>query len=664
MTRLSTGVVLFTLIAGCVKGQEPPAPPPVNAVTNWRVVADGLNHDYLAALASPDGTPDVRDSNLPLAALAIEQILMRDGTTWRDETYVKAQEDSEKTCRDALARLKKGEVAYLGQTGGESTAGYLERGYMDRCDGDVQPYFVRLPTGYDAAKKWPLVIFLHGYVPDTSKINPWVLPATQLKLASDHGLILAMPHGRRNSDFLGIGEVDVLRVIEEMRRFYNIDPDRIHLTGCSMGGYGGWAIGLRHPDMFACLSLMSGQTDFFDWEHRPREQTAYKTWCIEQNNPVDLAVNARWLPMQVQHGELDNLVPVLHSRKIVPIMQDLGYDITYHEYKGASHYIYWEDEPFIELFNFVEKKVRVSAPPRVTFKTFTPKQGQAYWVDVRRLQAWGPPAEIDAQVKADGVSVSAKNVAELWLDLPAALAGAEPKRLTINGQAAGTLAAGPHLVRIAADGQVAPAEAGTPPPARPRVGPAREVFTRPFVVVFATGGDAKRQLWNHSQAADFQQLWWAFSEGLCAVYADNQVTEAIARSHNLVIFGEPETLKLPVLGDLSKVIPEGISMAAGQYSVGAHHYTGERVGMYLLTPHPLDPQGLMLWRSGAAYGSALPPNHRFDLLPDVLVYGDQTDWDSTNKYLVGGFLSPNFRLDETKLDVAPAVAPTTLFGGN
>ncbi|MBI5835452.1 MAG: prolyl oligopeptidase family serine peptidase [Armatimonadetes bacterium] len=624
-----------------------PAPPAGKAPDYLAVAADLSNR--LQAAAAMVMPADVRDSNLPLVALEIDKLQER--PRYAIAAFDPAQDASVKAAEAALARCKAGEVAYRGLTGGENAQGYLERAYQCRTDGSAQPYFVRLPADYDPAKRYPLVLFLHGYVPETSKIYPWVLPPQQWKMAADRQMILVLPHGRRNTDFLGIGEVDVLRVIEEMQRFYSIDPDRIHMTGSSMGGYGGWALALRHPDMFAALSPMAGQSDFFLWEKRQREQTAYKTWCISQNNPLDLVGNARWLPTFVQHGALDTLVPTEHSRLIVPELRRRGYQVEYKEYEGQGHYIYWEDPPFEAMFDFVKPKVRAAAPPHITFRTFTPKQGQAYWIDVRALAQWGPPADIEADLTAGKLALTCTNVAELYLDPPAKLRGDRPVAVTVNGKPAGPLGAGSQRLTIAADGTPALA-AATPPAERPLVGPAREVFNSPFLAVVATGGDDARQALNMSRARAFQGVWLTFAEAFPPMVLDTTLTEDLVKGRNLVIFGEPSTVKLPGIADPAKMLPAGIAMEPGKYTVGTHTYSGDKVGMVLLTPHPVRPQGLVLWNSGVEYGRGLPANHKFDLLPDLLVYEDRVDWDGTSAYLAGGFLGPNWRLDEKRLDLA------------
>ena len=46
-------------------------------------------------------------------------------------------------------------------------------------------------------------------------------------------------------------------VVAEVKRDYNIDPDRIYLTGHSMGGFGTWSVAIDHPDVLPALRAPS-----------------------------------------------------------------------------------------------------------------------------------------------------------------------------------------------------------------------------------------------------------------------------------------------------------------------------------------------------------------------------------------------------------------------
>ncbi len=50
----------------------------------------------------------------------------------------------------------------------------------------------------------------------------------------------------------------VLAIIEELKRTYRIDTNRIYIAGHSMGGFGAWSIAGRHTDVFAAASAMAG----------------------------------------------------------------------------------------------------------------------------------------------------------------------------------------------------------------------------------------------------------------------------------------------------------------------------------------------------------------------------------------------------------------------
>ena len=70
------------------------------------------------------------------------------------------------------------------------------------------------------------------------------------------------PHGRGNTQYLGMGDNDVVQSIAEAKRLFNVDEDRIYLTGESMGGWGVWNVAGRHPDIFAAIAPVHGGADY------------------------------------------------------------------------------------------------------------------------------------------------------------------------------------------------------------------------------------------------------------------------------------------------------------------------------------------------------------------------------------------------------------------
>ena len=75
-------------------------------------------------------------------------------------------------------------------------------------------------------------------------------------------MLLVSPLGRGTTEYRGIGENDVLCVLDDVRKRYQVDPDRIYLTGHSMGGTGAAYLALHHPDLFAAAAPLASAYSF------------------------------------------------------------------------------------------------------------------------------------------------------------------------------------------------------------------------------------------------------------------------------------------------------------------------------------------------------------------------------------------------------------------
>jgi len=193
--------------------------------------------------------------------------------------------------------------------------GEFKKAYLSKVDNTLQPYEVFVPSNYDKSKSFPLIIALHGMGGDeNSYFAAYAQGAFKLE-AEKRGYIVACPKGRKPASmYLGDAEKDVMDVLAEMRRDYNIDPDRIYMTGHSMGGYGTWSVAMSHPDVFAAIAPISGGS----------------------NTPAGMAKIAH-IPQLVVHGDTDPTVPVERSRTMVAEGKKLGAEIKYIEVPGGDH---------------------------------------------------------------------------------------------------------------------------------------------------------------------------------------------------------------------------------------------------------------------------------------------------------------------------------------
>jgi len=161
---------------------------------------------------------------------------------------------------------------------GKSLEGNLEG---DSPDPEVTIY---LPPGYDANRhqRYPVVYLLHGYLftdqywTGAGPSNPGDMPGPYVPAAMDNliargeanPMIVVMPNaytkyaGSMYSSSVTTGDWETY-IAEDLVAYidknYRTIPDRLSrgLAGHSMGGYGAIRIGMKRPDVFSSLYIMS-----------------------------------------------------------------------------------------------------------------------------------------------------------------------------------------------------------------------------------------------------------------------------------------------------------------------------------------------------------------------------------------------------------------------
>jgi len=175
----------------------------------------------------------------------------------------------------------------------------------------------------------------------------------------------------------GLGYDDVMRVIADVRRAYPIDPQRITLTGASMGGGGTWAIGLRHPELFAALAPVCAVADFRRLVN-PADAALYDLARLGALSPAAIAENAAHQQIFIFHGDQDPTVPVEDSRQMVARYEALGWlgkNVHYTEYPRVQHPAWIPAYKDAELLRTLARIRRDPAAPKTPLSP--PPAGEA-----------------------------------------------------------------------------------------------------------------------------------------------------------------------------------------------------------------------------------------------------------------------------------------------
>ncbi len=177
-------------------------------------------------------------------------------------------------------------------------------------------YVLYVPPDYDAAKAWPTILFLHGagecghdgFKPVAVGIGSAVM------LDSEHWpFLILIPQKPDVRDSWAQHDALLMAMLDATKRDYNVDTTRLYLTGLSQGGYGTWAIGARHPDLFAAIAPICGGGNTSD-------AAAYKN-----------------LPVWAFHGDADPVVPPKNSQEMVDAVKAAGGDAKLTLYPGVGH---------------------------------------------------------------------------------------------------------------------------------------------------------------------------------------------------------------------------------------------------------------------------------------------------------------------------------------
>lgn len=181
-----------------------------------------------------------------------------------------------------------------------------------QVDGGTVRCLVWTPHQYATeAKPWPLILFLHGAGERGDDLD--VLRKVGLPKVLDRGrkfpFIVVAP--QTNERRWNPEELNGL--LDQVMASYLIEPDRVYVTGLSMGGYGTWALAAAHPGRFAAAVPICGGGD-------PR-------WA---NGLQDL-------PIWAFHGAKDEVVPLSASEEMVQALEAAGGNVQFTVYPDAEH---------------------------------------------------------------------------------------------------------------------------------------------------------------------------------------------------------------------------------------------------------------------------------------------------------------------------------------
>jgi dipeptidyl aminopeptidase/acylaminoacyl peptidase len=238
-----------------------------------------------------------------------------------------------------------------------------------------------LPPDFDASRKYPLLLDVHGG-PHSVFYNAFY-PIHQLGATNGYVVLAPNPRGSStygadfalavHSDWGGIDYLDVMAALREAVKLPYVDRNRVVIHGSSYGGYmASWAVG--HTNRFKAAVIAAPVTDlpsfygtsdigvtFSDTQFGgPRRQAM--AWYL-RHSPLTYAAKVT-TPVLLLHGEDDSRVPISQSEQYFAALATAGVEVEFVRLPGTSHGIFRAKHPevrreyFSRMLAWFEKHLR------------------------------------------------------------------------------------------------------------------------------------------------------------------------------------------------------------------------------------------------------------------------------------------------------------------
>lgn len=216
-----------------------------------------------------------------------------------------------------------------------------------------------LPTNFDAAKKYPVIVYLYNG-PHAQLITNSFPASGNLwyEYMAQRGYIVFTMDGRGSSNrglkfeqavFRNLGETemkDQLKGVEYLKYLPYVDADRMGIHGWSFGGFMTTSFMLKHPDVFK-VGVAGGPV--IDWNmyeimysERYMDTPQENPEGYKQANLLDKVQNLKGRLLMI-HGAQDNVVVWQHSIKFIKAAVDNGVQLDYFVYPGHQHNVLGKD---------------------------------------------------------------------------------------------------------------------------------------------------------------------------------------------------------------------------------------------------------------------------------------------------------------------------------
>ncbi|MFT3921712.1 MAG: prolyl oligopeptidase family serine peptidase [Myxococcales bacterium] len=555
-----------------------------------------------------------------------------------------------------LDMVAKGEDPYPKERGR-----IVSRGYRSPISTRIQGYTVYVPPDYTPDKSWPLMIVLHGGSSNGNLFLGVVLGNNMNWKEYDFHLwdryepkwsppwIVAAPDGYGQLLWRWMGEQDVLDVIDDISRHYNVDADRVVLSGLSNGGVGAYAVGTRHASRFSVVQAIAGAPSWAQYTGEGNvkgvEAELMRPW-----NAMDLAENWYNTDFRYYHGDHDPgpmkpaYVHTLDERLAATTIPhkskwfEAGHDLLYLVHRHGN--IYKDLAPI----------KRQKSPAEVHLVSGDYRAARQHWLEVTRIADYPQLARLVGKASPGKLEITTSNTRAFAIDLRDAPVGTGELSIDVDGTRAfkgnpSGLGHRVHLVKLETAWALGvPEDKGLVK--RPGLsGPLTDAYYGRMIHVYGTQRpeNAKALQELAKKGSKGWPMWpWTIEQ---EVVADSALTPEMVRDAHLVLYGTPGDNSV-----LDRLLPKlPIQVDATGVVAGAKRYEGKGVGTRFIYPNPESPERYVTVIAGPTVEGVRRGHNLPDFVPDYVIYDATSTAERprlvpTKPPLARGFFGANWEL--------------------
>ena len=215
------------------------------------------------------------------------------------------------------------------------------------------------PADFQAGRKYPLLVVIHGGPTGVSRPQPYGSASFYpIDGWLAKGALVLEPNYRGSAGYgeafralnvrnLGIGDAwDVLSGIDALVAQGLVDKDRVGSMGWSQGGYISAFLTTRHADRFKALSVGAGishwvtyyvNTDIHPFTRQYLKATPWDDPKIYADTSPMTYIKSAKAPTLIQHGDKDPRVPIPNAFELYQGLQDQKVPVELMIFRGFGH---------------------------------------------------------------------------------------------------------------------------------------------------------------------------------------------------------------------------------------------------------------------------------------------------------------------------------------